>query len=108
MVFVLLLAIFSACQSDKNMTAATTRVVIISTNDIHAQIDHFPKFATFLKQIRAENPHVLLVDGGDRFSGNVYVDNAKEKGKPMFDLMGKLGYDVATLGNHDSIMVKLH
>ncbi|MFR2510065.1 bifunctional metallophosphatase/5'-nucleotidase [Odoribacter laneus] len=100
-VFVLLLAIFSACQSDKNMTAATTRVVIISTNDIHAQIDHFPKFATFLKQIRAENPHVLLVDGGDRFSGNVYVDNAKEKGKPMFDLMGKLGYDVATLGNHE-------
>lgn len=100
-VFILLFTVLSACQSDKNMTSGTTRVVIISTNDIHAQIDHFPKFATFLKQIRAENPHVLLVDGGDRFSGNVYVDNAKEKGKPMFDLMGKLGYNVATFGNHE-------
>lgn len=100
-VFILLLVVLSACQSTKNVTSATTRVVIISTNDIHAQINNFPKFATFLKQIRAENPHVLLVDGGDRFSGNVYVDNAKEKGKPMFDLMGKLGYNVATFGNHE-------
>lgn len=76
-------------------------VVIISTNDIHAQIARFPLFATFVKQKREECKDVILVDAGDRFSGNPYVDNAAEKGEPMITLMNKLGYDVATLGNHD-------
>lgn len=98
LILLLFAVIFSSCRTEKGVT---TRVVIISTNDIHAQISNFPKFATFVKQIRAENPHVLLVDGGDRFSGNVYVDNAKEKGKPMFDLMNKVGFQVGNFGNHD-------
>lgn len=100
-ILLLIVAIFSACRSDKQGSKDITRVVIVSTNDIHAQIGNFPKFATYLKQIRAENPHVLLVDGGDRFSGNVYVDNVPEKGKPMFAIMGRLGYNVANFGNHE-------
>lgn len=79
----------------------TTEVVIISTNDIHAQIDKFPQFATFIRQQRAVHPNLLLVDGGDRFSGNVYVDNAVERGRPMVVLMNALGYDLATFGNHE-------
>lgn len=88
--------VLAGCAGEKD-----TRVVIISTNDIHAQINHFPKFATFIKEKRAEYPNMILVDGGDRFSGNVYVDNAVEKGQPMILLMNKLGYEVAALGNHD-------
>lgn len=79
----------------------TTEVVIISTNDIHAQISKFPRFATFVNQQKAIHPNILIVDGGDRFSGNVYVDNAEERGKPMVSLMNKVGYDLATFGNHD-------
>lgn len=101
-VALLMIVAFGGCKSDKTgAEGETTRVVIISTNDIHAQIDKFPKFASFVKQVRAENPNVLLVDAGDRFSGNVYVDNALEKGQPMILLMNKLGYDVAAFGNHD-------
>lgn len=81
--------------------AGTTEVVIISTNDIHAQIDKFPQFAAFIRQQRAVHPNMLLVDGGDRFSGNVYVDNAVERGLPMIALMNAVGYDLATLGNHE-------
>lgn len=103
--FYLLLIVVVAvggCKSDKTGDKnGKTEVVIISTNDIHAQINKFPKFATLVKQIRAEHPNVLLVDAGDRFSGNVYVDNAVEKGLPIISLMNKLGYDVAAFGNHD-------
>lgn len=81
--------------------SGTTEVVIISTNDIHAQIDKFPKFATFVTQQRAAHPNLFVVDGGDRFSGNVYVDNAIERGKPIVLLMNKVEYDVATFGNHE-------
>lgn len=79
----------------------TTKVVIISTNDIHAQINKFPGFATFVNQQRGLYPNLFVVDGGDRFSGNVYVDNAEERGQPMVSLMNRVGYDLATLGNHD-------
>ncbi|WP_251620709.1 bifunctional metallophosphatase/5'-nucleotidase [Odoribacter lunatus] len=79
----------------------STEVVIISTNDIHAQIERFPKFAAFVAQQRAIYPNLLVVDAGDRISGNVYVDNAVERGKPMVMLMNKVGYDVATFGNHE-------
>lgn len=79
----------------------TTKVVIISTNDIHAQIDKFPQFAAFVRQQRAVHPNLFVVDGGDRFSGNVYVDNAVERGRPMVALMNAIGYDLATFGNHE-------
>lgn len=93
-----ILALFIAgCTGSSDVT----KVVIVSTNDIHARIENFPKFATFLKQQRAASPHMIIVDGGDRFSGNVYVDNAEERGKPIVMLMNKMGYDGATFGNHD-------
>lgn len=87
--------LFASC-SDR-----ATRVVIVSTNDMHAQISNFPKLMTFVKQVRESNAHVLLVDAGDRISGDVYVDNAAEKGKPMYDLMKKAGYNVVIFGNHE-------
>lgn len=96
MLLLVVTALFS-CKVQKE----NTQVIIISTNDIHAQIDRFPLFATFVKQKRAEYKNVIVVDAGDRFSGNPYVDNAAEKGRPMISLMNEVGYDVAAMGNHD-------
>ena len=76
-------------------------IVIISTNDIHGSIEQFPKLATFVEQIKAKHPNVILVDAGDRFTGNPYVDHAKEKGLPVISLMNDLGYEIGTLGNHE-------
>ena len=80
---------------------AEKEIVIISTNDIHGHIDQFPKLATFVERVKAEHPNVILVDAGDRFTGNPYVDYAEERGKPIITLMNALGYSVATLGNHE-------
>jgi len=96
----LLLIIAVACYCCKNESGERV-ITIISTNDIHAQLANFPKFAAFVQQKKANDKEVILVDAGDRFSGNPYVDNVAEKGEPMFLLMNKLGYDVATMGNHD-------
>ena len=43
----------------------------------------------------------MLVDAGDRWTGNAYVDMAPTPGMPILELMNTLGYDVATLGNHE-------
>lgn len=40
-------------------------LIIISTSDMHGNLEKFPKLATLVKQYRAKYPHVLLVDSGD-------------------------------------------
>lgn len=77
----------------------TREVVILSTNDIHAQIDRFAQLATAVERCR-DTAEVILVDAGDRWTGNAYVDLAEER-RPILTLMNYLGYDLATIGNHE-------
>ncbi|MBR5821377.1 MAG: bifunctional metallophosphatase/5'-nucleotidase [Alistipes sp.] len=59
-----------------------------------------PKLATLVKEYKKRG-EVIVVDSGDRVSGNAYVDDATEPGRPIIELMNDIGYDVATLGNHE-------
>lgn len=83
-----------------NRTLAQREIVILSTNDIHANIKNFARLATAVKECR-DTVATLLVDAGDRWTGNAFVDLAPEPRKPIIDLMNELGYDVATFGNHE-------
>ena len=89
-----------------------SRLVILHTNDTHSRIDPFPddgsryaglggvaRRATLIKQVKAQEKHVLLLDSGDIFQGTPYFNLFK--GEVEFKTMTALGYDVATLGNHD-------
>ena len=77
-------------------------VTIISTNDMHAAIDRIPNLATLVDGYRAaDSANVLLVDAGDRWTGNPYVDLAPHQCAPMIELTNWLGYDLATFGNHE-------
>ena len=76
-------------------------VVLLSTNDIHANILRFPQLAAAVGACRDTADLVVLLDAGDRWTGNAYVDKAPTPGMPMIRLMNRLGYDVATLGNHE-------
>lgn len=95
---VLLLAVTLYCC--KNESGTPGKVVIVSTNDMHAQLARFPLLATLIQQKKTEGGEVIVVDAGDRFSGNPYVDHALERGN-VIRLMNKVGYDVVTMGNHD-------
>lgn len=73
--------------------------VILSTNDMHASLDNMSRLATAVKECR-DTVFTIVVDAGDRWTGNAYVDLAEGR-LPMIRLMNAVGYDVATLGNHD-------
>ena len=75
-------------------------LVIVSTTDLHSDINHLPRMATALKACR-DTTDVILVDAGDRWTGNAYVDMATEPRRPIIEMMNALGYNVATLGNHE-------
>ena len=55
--------------------------------------------AVLVEKIRKENPNTLLLDAGDIFQGTPYFNYFG--GELEFKLMSMLGYDAATLGNHD-------
>lgn len=84
-----------------NIQAKETTLVIYSTNDIHGSIDNFAKVAKFIENERKKHPHILILCGGDIFSGNPVVDQYPQRGKPMIELMNKVGYQYAAFGNHE-------
>ena len=73
--------------------------VILSTNDMHASLDNVARLATAVEKCR-DTVFTIVVDAGDRWTGNAYVDLAEGR-LPIIRLMNIVGYDVATLGNHD-------
>lgn len=80
-------------------TLREREVVILSTNDIHANITNFARLAEAVERCR-DTVATVLVDAGDRWTGNAFVDLADGR-RPIYDLMNELGYDAATLGNHE-------
>ncbi|MBQ5619810.1 MAG: metallophosphoesterase, partial [Alistipes sp.] len=83
------------------LTRREQTLVILSTNDMHGKIQRFPHFTTAVEACRDTVDRVLLVDAGDRWTGNAYVDKVSLPGRPIVELMNEVGYDVVTLGNHE-------
>lgn len=91
---------------------AVKKLTILHTNDWHSRIEPFDKSdknnagmggaefrAALIKKYRTENENVLLLDSGDIFQGTPYFNFYG--GELEFKLMSQMGYDCATLGNHD-------
>lgn len=88
------------------------KITILHTNDTHSNIDPFPENHSrypglggvsrrfeLIQKIRSEEDNVLLLDAGDIFQGTPYFN--KYGGVLEMKLMTELGYDAATMGNHD-------
>lgn len=88
------------------------KLTVLHTNDVHSRIDPFPedgsrnaglagvaRRAALINKIRSEEEHVLLLDAGDIFQGTPYFN--MYGGELELKLMSQMGYDAATLGNHD-------
>lgn len=87
-------------------------LTILHTNDMHSRIDPFPdnapqyagqggmaRRAALIAQLRRQIPNLLLFDSGDIFQGTPYFNFFG--GEPELRLMSQMGYDAATLGNHE-------
>lgn len=88
------------------------RIVILHTNDVHSHIDPFPandpkypglggveRRAAMIREIRAQEKNVILLDAGDIFQGTPYFN--MYGGEVEMKLMSQMGYDASAIGNHD-------
>jgi len=98
-----LLMAFSARTQVKELhnKNTTEEIIILHTNDIHAQIDNFARLAFVVDSIKAIYKNVFLLNAGDLFTGNPMVDMSAQKGYAVIDLMNKIGYHASAIGNHE-------
>lgn len=86
------------------------RLTVLHTNDVHSRIEPFEageyaglggfaRRAKLIEQIRQQEENVLLLDAGDIWQGTPYFNVFG--GKLEFQLMSRMRYDAATIGNHD-------
>lgn len=77
-------------------------ITIIGTNDIHAALDMMPRLQSFVQETKAADPGALLLCAGDTRTGHPACDAVKHPGRPVIDLMNRLGFDACGLGLHDA------
>ena len=91
---------------------ALKKLTILHTNDVHSRLEPFPMDggrnqglggvaarAALINKIRNEGGEILLLDAGDIFQGTPFFN--LYKGEPEIKAMAAMGYDAATMGNHD-------
>ncbi|MFC4321977.1 bifunctional metallophosphatase/5'-nucleotidase [Litchfieldia salsa] len=93
------------------------KLTILETSDLHGHIypihygtnEYQPlglaKIATYIEEVREQEPHTLLIDNGDQFQGTPltyhYVRNQSHLANPVTQTLNHLHYDAAVIGNHE-------
>ena len=108
---ILLLALCTVAFGPTALSARHVSITILHTTDLHGRIlptrDYdgtdnvggLLRCATAIEQLRAEEPNLLLVDGGDLYQGT--LASFMTRGQLMNDALAWLGYDAWVLGNHE-------
>lgn len=107
-----LVALLLGCSTSEHV-----ELRLIHTTDVHGNLlpyDHInqsaesgsmARLASMLSEFRSETPDLILLDGGDMLQGDPityysnYVDTVRTNAVVV--AMNALGYDAATIGNHD-------
>lgn len=76
-------------------------IKIISTNDMHAAIDKFPKFIGMVDSLRDVYPDLILLSAGDNRTGNPINDMHPTPSYPMVAFMNAAKFDLTVIGNHE-------
>ena len=100
--FLVLALAFSLCVgvlAEEPAGELVGEIVILHTNDVHGAISSYAKVAALKAEYEAKGAEVLLMDAGDYIQGEPYV--SVSQGETAIRLMNYVGYDVATIGNHE-------
>lgn len=113
-VFILLVFIVNFIIPVTDAQAGETQIKILFTHDLHdhllpASVEQngvivnsggYARLKTAIEREKSESPDALLLDGGDYSMGtlfqSIYASDA-----PELRIMGALGFDATTFGNHE-------
>ncbi|MCG3210750.1 MAG: hypothetical protein FOGNACKC_04381 [Anaerolineae bacterium] len=117
---VILLALLLAALPAGAQNGGSFSLTVLHTNDVHARVDQFDsggntcddeemaanecfggaaRVKTAADQVRGEVANTILVDAGDQFQGTLFFN--QYQGGEAQEMMGLLGYQAMTIGNHE-------
>jgi 2',3'-cyclic-nucleotide 2'-phosphodiesterase/3'-nucleotidase len=97
--------------------AEIVTLTILQTSDIHGNI--FPinyasntpsdvglaKVQTIAKQLKSQNPNLIMIDNGDLIQGTPFayyhVKKEASEPNPMIQVLNTMGYHASVIGNHE-------
>ena len=94
--------------------AETKQIDVLFSHDTHSHLNSFStivdgeqkevggfaRIKTLIDEKKQENPDTLVLDGGD-FSMGTLIQTVYDTEAAELRMLGYLGYDVTTLGNHE-------
>ena len=103
-IFSILLGIFClpSTEKAKRELEKSNDIVILHTNDVHCGVQDtigYDGLMLYKKQLLKKYNNVILVDAGDHTQGGTI--GLITNGEAIIEIMNKLEYEVATLGNHE-------
>ena len=99
LISIMLVLGISGCKPTK---VRTDDIYVFYTSDVHCGVDKNLGFASakaIVEDTKAEHPYVALVDMGDYLQGGTL--GVLTQGEEIISLMNEMGYDAATIGNHE-------
>lgn len=114
LIFLTLIIILTNYMTATYSAASDKSITVLFTHDTH---DHFFPFNVYedgeinsiggfarlysaIEKEREKDPNLILLDGGD-FSMGTLFQTIFDTESPALRLMGQMGYDVTTFGNHE-------
>lgn len=96
---VLMISVPSVVAADTGITGKQT-ISIVFSHDMHSHLEKFSKIRTVVKEKKKENKGTFVLDAGDFSMGTPYQTIFKSEASEL-RMMGAVGFDVTTLGNHE-------
>ena len=100
-VILMAMTLMTGC-GNKKSEKVQEDIVVLFTNDVHCGIEEnigYAGLVSYKKKMMEQTPYVTLVDCGDAIQGE-YI-GAVSDGEYIVDIMNKVEYDFAILGNHE-------
>ena len=95
--------LLSSCNGDGigdlNSKLPSEPIIVLYENDVHCEVDGYPKLVSIRKDCLSASGYVSLVSCGDFASGGFI--GAISKGEQIIEIMNYVGYDAVALGNHE-------
>ena len=107
-----LVTLLSLCIFPSAAETAEDEITILFTHDLHSHLlpaanetgggeyGGYARLMTAIKEQKAEDPDAILVDGGDFAMGSLF-QTAYPTSAIELRMMGAMGYDATTFGNHE-------
>ena len=86
----------------RNLDELSEDIVILHINDVHSGINNtigYDGFELYYDELKSAYKNIIKVDVGDHIQGGII--GSISEGDAIIQIMNKVGFDVATIGNHE-------